>query len=143
MVLTHSIHLLEVKIVISPDGYGDSGYGDSGYGNSGYGGDTPPAPYGSPESTGPGYGTSGYEDTPNDGTPNTGLGAGNNPYRTRSFADGYRGNPFEANVFDTPYTESSANPIPQGEGYGKAVLPTSGYRRPTAQDYGDDDELVL
>lgn len=73
---------------------------DSGYGNTS------------------GYGTSGFEDTPENGTPNTVLGAGNNPWRTQSFADGYRGNPFEVNPFDTPWTETAANPIPQGEGYG-------------------------
>ncbi len=73
--------------------------------------------YGTPES---GYGPSGFEDTPENGTPNTGLGAGHNPWRTRIFADGYRGNPFEVNPFDTPWTETAANPIPQGEGYGSS-----------------------
>lgn len=82
---------------------------DAGYDNaSGYGHCEP----------GYGYGTSGFEDTPENGTPNTVLGAGNNPWRTRNFADGYRGNPFEVNPFDTPWTETAANPIPQGEGYG-------------------------
>ncbi len=73
--------------------------------------------YGTPES---GYGPSGFEDTPENGTPHTGLGAGHHPWRTRHFADGYRGNPYEANPFDTPWTETAANPIPQGEGYGQA-----------------------
>lgn len=96
---------------------------DLGYGNSfGYSNSEPGPGYGGSELDS-GYGTSGFEDTPDNGTPNTVLGAGNNPWRTRSFADGYRGNPFEVNPFDTPWTETAANPIPQGDGYGSGTMP--------------------
>lgn len=90
------------------------------------------AGYGNPE---PGYGgsdlesgdgLSGFEDTPDHGTPNMALGAGNHPWRTRRFADGYRGNPFEVNPFDTPLTEIAANPIPQGYGYGSGATTALG-----------------
>lgn len=111
-----------------------NGYGnDSGYGNSlGYGNSEPSSGYGGSDLDS-GYGTSGFEDTAENGTPNTALGAGNNPWRTRNFACGYRGNQFEVNPCDTPWTETAANPIPQGEGYGSAVGPGLSQGRPEVQ----------
>lgn len=107
-------------------GYGDLGNdGSSGYSNSGYGQPDGQSGYGGGGSeVDPGYGDSGYSDGKfdgsGDGTSATSLGAGNSPHRTRGFADGYRGNPFEVNQFDTPYSETAANPFPQGDGYAAA-----------------------
>jgi hypothetical protein len=44
-------------------------------------------------------------------------GAGNNPWQTDQFSDGYQENIFEQNFGDSPYTESAANPNPLLKGY--------------------------
>lgn len=88
------------------------------------------------------YGNSGYSETADSGTANTALGAGNTIYSTVGQRNPYQvgGNLFEVDIYDNPYTESPADPNSQQSR-------ESGYRnsryRPTAQDYGDDDQLIL
>jgi hypothetical protein len=113
----------------------NGGYGDSNHGNAGQS----KHPYGSSECA---YSSSSYGGSVLDGSDSTESGA----YGTDQFQDGYSENPYEVNVFDTPYSESASNPNPQGGGYGDAqddsVKRRSTYR-PHASDYGDDDQLVL
>ena len=52
------------------------------------------------------------------------TGAGNTPWQTDHFSDGYQENVFEQNFGDTPYTESAINPNPQLRGYSRG----SGYQ---------------
>lgn len=119
----------------SDSGYGNSGYGNSGYGDSGY------------NSNDPGYGDSGYNDSKfdgsGDGTASTSLGAGNNPYRTRGFADGYRGNQFEVNQFDSPYSETAANPFPQGDGYGSGSAAAFGTGSSKSRNRDQAEEVPM
>ena len=92
-----------------PNSSESGGYGDSGYGSS----DKDKNPYGSSESA---YGSSSYGGSVLDGGDSAESGA----YGTDQFQDGYSENPYEVNVFDTPYSESATNPNPQGAGYGNA-----------------------
>ncbi|NES96803.1 MAG: hypothetical protein F6K32_16500 [Desertifilum sp. SIO1I2] len=88
------------------------------------------------------YGNSGYSETTDSGTANTALGAGNTAFSTVGQRNPYEsgGNLFEVDIHDNPYSESPADPNSQQSR-------RSGYRssryRPSAQDYGDDDQLIL
>lgn len=72
-----------------------------------------------------GYQTDGY------GGGQSISGAGNNPWQTDHFSDGYQENIFEQNFGDTPYSESAANPNPHLKGYGM----DSGYQSKTERTF--------
>ncbi|MBE9124738.1 hypothetical protein IQ257_06625 [Coleofasciculus sp. LEGE 07092] len=68
-------------------------------------------------------GTTGYQSQTNTGFEPDGygapssnaLGAGDTPYQTDLYSDGYQENVFAANQFDTPYGETASNPDPELE----------------------------
>jgi hypothetical protein len=101
-------------------GYGSSGYGSSGYGQSGG--------YGESDMAGSPYSEVAGSDTA--------LGGGDTPLEADLYQNGYKKNPYEVDFFDTPYTESAADPS------GRRFRQTARNRR-TSQDYGDEDQLVL
>jgi hypothetical protein len=74
-----------------------------------------------------GYQTGGYQTDSGQSI----SGAGNNPWQTDYFSDGYQENIFEQNFGDTPYSESAANPNPHLKGYDKG----SGYQQKTDRTF--------